>query len=40
MHSVFVVINAMEAAVNTPRNKPDLLADEVLNLRKSLEQKG
>ena len=29
----------MEAAVNLPRNKPDLLADEVLNLRKSLEQK-
>ena len=29
----------MEAAVNSPRNKPNLLADEVLNLRKSLEQK-
>ncbi len=29
----------MEAAVNSPRNKPDCLADEVINLRKSLEQK-
>ncbi|RKZ56339.1 MAG: IS66 family transposase [Gammaproteobacteria bacterium] len=29
----------MEAVVNSPRNKPVLLADEVLNLRKSLEQK-
>ncbi len=29
----------MQTAVNSSRNKPNLLTDEVLNLRKSLEQK-